>query len=75
MGQHLRLDQAAASAGPDQNSPVANVTRVMGVGSAVGSWTRISGTGTITSPNNPNSTITGLGVGLNLPVVHQQRAL
>lgn len=61
---------AAANAGPDQEicTPVSSVTLVGNatVGSAFGTWTRLSGTGTITSPNSPNSTVTGLGVGLNL---------
>lgn len=61
---------AAANAGPDQEicTPVSSVTLVGNapVGSAVGTWTRISGTGTIASPNNPNTSITALGVGLNI---------
>ncbi len=32
----------------------------------VGTWTLFSGAGTITNPNNPTSTITGLGVGTNV---------
>ena len=31
-----------------------------------GTWTLVSGKGTITSPNSPNSTVTGLGVGPNV---------
>lgn len=58
-----------ASAGPDQEicTPVSSITLVGNatVGSAVGTWTRIAGTGDITSPNDPNSTVTGLAVGLN----------
>ncbi|MGD0260161.1 MAG: autotransporter-associated beta strand repeat-containing protein, partial [Verrucomicrobiota bacterium] len=30
-----------------------------------GTWTLVSGSGTITSPNSPNSTVTGLGYGAN----------
>ncbi|MBL7939927.1 MAG: gliding motility-associated C-terminal domain-containing protein [Flavobacteriales bacterium] len=66
------FDQAAAvaNAGPDQEicTPVASVTMVGNatVGSAVGTWTRIQGTGTITAANNPNTTITALGVGANI---------
>jgi len=61
---------AVANAGPDQEicTPVSTVTLVGNapVGSAIGTWTRISGTGTITSANNPNTTVTALGVGLNI---------
>ncbi|MBL7944698.1 MAG: gliding motility-associated C-terminal domain-containing protein [Flavobacteriales bacterium] len=61
---------AVANAGPDQEvcTPVASVTLVGNapVGSAVGTWTRISGVGTITAPNDPNTTVTALGVGLNI---------
>ncbi len=32
----------------------------------IGTWTLISGSGTITNPNDPNTTITGLGVGANV---------
>ncbi|MEZ4738830.1 MAG: hypothetical protein R2818_05590 [Flavobacteriales bacterium] len=66
------FDDAAANAnaGPDQEvcTPVASVTMVGNapVGSAVGTWSRTQGSGTITSPNNPNTTITGLGVGENI---------
>src|SRR5438105_15663052 len=31
-----------------------------------GIWTLISGSGTITSPNNPSTTITGLAIGTNI---------
>ncbi|MCC7333219.1 MAG: gliding motility-associated C-terminal domain-containing protein [Flavobacteriales bacterium] len=31
-----------------------------------GVWTLVSGSGTITTPGNPNSTVTGLGVGANV---------
>ena len=61
---------AVANAGPDQEvcTPVASVTLVGNapVGSAVGTWTRISGVGTISAPNNPNSTVTGLAPGANV---------
>ncbi|MBL7953302.1 MAG: gliding motility-associated C-terminal domain-containing protein [Flavobacteriales bacterium] len=61
---------AVANAGADQEicTPVSTVTLVGSapVGSAVGTWVRLSGTGTITSANNPNTTITGLGVGVNV---------
>jgi gliding motility-associated-like protein len=35
-------------------------------GAGTGTWTLVSGKGTITSPNSPNSTVTGLGVGPNV---------
>lgn len=31
-----------------------------------GNWTLISGSGTITNPNSPNTTVTGLGTGVNV---------
>lgn len=61
---------AVANAGPDQEvcTPTTSVTLVGNapVGSAIGTWTRISGIGTITDPNDPNTTVTALGVGLNI---------
>ncbi|MBK7482753.1 MAG: gliding motility-associated C-terminal domain-containing protein [Flavobacteriales bacterium] len=63
-------DAPVANAGPDQEicTPVTSITLVGNatVGSAIGTWTRITGTGTITAPNDPNSTVTALGVGLNI---------
>lgn len=35
-------------------------------GAGTGTWTLISGKGTITSPNSPTSTVTGLGTGPNV---------
>ncbi len=56
-----------ADAGADQSvcssSPQVTVTANTPVGSATGSWSIISGTGIITTPNSPTTTITGLGVG------------
>jgi gliding motility-associated-like protein len=61
--------QPAANAGPDQSVclPTTGVTLAGNVASApaVGTWTLISGTGTITAPNSPTSTVTGLSVGAN----------
>ena len=61
---------ASANAGPDQEvcTPTSSVTMVANatVGTAVGTWTRIQGVGSITAVNNPNTTITGLGVGVNI---------
>ena len=55
-----------ASAGPDQtfcltNSVLAGNTALIGTGS----WSIPTGTATITSPSNPLSTITNLGIGIN----------
>ena len=64
------LGAEVSNAGPDQEicTPVASVTLVGNatVGSAIGTWVRISGTGNITAPNNPNTTVTALGVGVNI---------
>lgn len=61
---------AAADAGLDQEicTPTTSVTLVGNavVGSAIGTWTRLSGAGDVTSPNDPNSTVTGLAVGVNV---------
>lgn len=61
---------AVANAGSDQEvcTPTSSVTLVGNapVGSAIGTWVRISGIGTITDPSDPNTTVTGLGVGLNI---------
>ncbi|MEZ4738831.1 MAG: hypothetical protein R2818_05595 [Flavobacteriales bacterium] len=60
-----------ANAGPDQSIcvPVAPsiVTMAMSnvIAPAVGTWTLVSGGGTITNPNSPTTTITGLPVGIN----------
>ncbi len=55
-----------ANAGPDQSvcattATLAGNTATIGIGS----WTLISGAGTITTPGSPTSGITGLGVGIN----------
>ncbi|MBL7891861.1 MAG: PKD domain-containing protein, partial [Bacteroidia bacterium] len=54
-----------ANAGPDQNS--CNVTGTILAGNVpaagTGTWSVVSGTATITSPNSPTSTVTGLVVG------------
>jgi gliding motility-associated-like protein len=61
--------QAAANAGPDQDFclPVTSATMAANVATApaVGTWTLVSGTGTITAPNSPTTTVTGLGIGVN----------
>ena len=55
-----------SNAGPDQitcltNATLAGNTAIVGVGS----WSLVSGSGTITSPLNPLSNVTNLGVGTN----------
>lgn len=61
--------QAAANAGPDQSLCLpANSTTLAGnpaVAPAMGTWTLLSGTGTIAAPNSPTTTVSGLGVGVN----------
>lgn len=57
----------AAQAGADQNICSSN-TQLAGnqpTGNAGGTWTILSGTGTISNPNIPNPQITNLGIGLN----------
>jgi len=56
-----------AQAGQDQNicntqASLAGNTAVFGIGQ----WTLISGAGTIAAPSSPTSSVTGLGVGLNV---------
>ena len=59
-----------ANAGPDQQLCTTNGTTTLAgsslVGPATGQWTLVSGTGTIAQPGNPNTTVTGLGVGQNI---------
>lgn len=61
--------QAAANAGPDQQFCLPTNSATMAgnavTAPAVGTWTLVSGTGTITSPNARNTTVTGLGIGAN----------
>jgi gliding motility-associated-like protein len=56
-----------ADAGADQSvcstSPQVTVTGNTPIGSATGTWSIISGTGNITAPNSPTTTITALGIG------------
>ena len=60
----IRIDQqpTTANAGPDQMVCDTNATTLTGntVTVGTGTWSLISGTATITSPNSPTSTITGL---------------
>ncbi|MBL7941554.1 MAG: hypothetical protein JNM00_02250, partial [Flavobacteriales bacterium] len=59
-----------ANAGPDIDQCVPNFATAMDgntpVFPATGSWTLISGSGTIVNPSDPNTTITGLGLGPNV---------
>jgi hypothetical protein len=55
-----------ANAGPDQTvfSPSATLAGNSPV-TGFGFWMLVSGSGFITSPNDPNTTVTGLGLGVN----------
>lgn len=59
-----------ASAGPDQEvcTPINTVNMAANspVGSATGVWSIVVGGGNITALNNPNTSITGLPVGINV---------
>jgi len=60
-------DPSAASAGIDQTLCASTATLAGNTPSpGNGTWTLISGAGTITSPGVPNSGVTGLGVGANV---------
>jgi gliding motility-associated-like protein len=63
-------NNATADAGPDQElctpSSSATLTGSAVTFPATGTWTLVSGTGTITDPTDPNTTVTGLGVGQNI---------
>lgn len=58
----------AANAGPAQQVCAANTTLAGNTPTvpATGLWSLVSGSGTITSPNSPTSTVTGLGFGNNV---------
>ena len=62
------LAPAAANAGPAQ-SFCENSTTVMAANAATnggtGTWSLVSGSGSISEPNNPLSAVTGLGYGVN----------
>lgn len=63
----LAVDQFTASnAGPDQTVCSTSATLVGNTPiTGGGTWTLVSGSGTITSPTSPSSTVTGLGLGAN----------
>jgi gliding motility-associated-like protein len=57
----------SANAGPNQTICAATTTLAANTPTVgTGSWTVVSGGGTITSVNAPNSTVTGLSVGINV---------
>src|SRR5690606_4215194 len=59
-----------ADAGPDQDLCTPQTSAALAgsalLGPATGEWTLVSGTGTIVDPTDPNTTVTGLGVGENV---------
>jgi hypothetical protein len=56
----------AANAGPDQTVCTTTATLAGNTpATGVGTWSLISGSGSVTNPNTPNSGVTGLGVGAN----------
>lgn len=57
-----------SDAGPDQNISCTSTTSLDASASvpATGFWTLVSGTGTITTPTSPTSTITGMSNGANV---------
>ncbi|MEY3399441.1 MAG: hypothetical protein RL220_2035, partial [Bacteroidota bacterium] len=66
----LALDpNTPINAGPDQTLCVTNSTTISAVNPNIyvdGFWTLVSGTGTITNPNSPTTTVTNLGPGTNV---------
>ena len=60
--------QPISNAGPDQNLTCTSSATLNASGSTplTGYWSLVSGTGTITSPTNTNSTVTGLSNGDNI---------
>ena len=62
-------DQPAADAGVDQQLCSVDVASLQGsavIFPATGTWTLVSGSGSISDPNDPNTTVTGLGFGDNV---------
>ncbi len=61
---------AAANAGADQSLCTPTESTILGgnapVFPALGTWSLLSGQGSITDPNNPATTVTGLGAGENI---------
>ncbi len=63
-------NMASADAGPDQNlcAPVASVTLagIAPTAPATGQWSVVSGAGTFANENLPNTTVTGMALGVNI---------
>lgn len=58
---------SSADAGIDQNLCTATATLAANTPQVgIGTWTLVSGTGNITNPNDPTTTVTGLGNGTNV---------
>src|SRR5262249_40364423 len=59
---------STASAGPDQSFCETSTATMVATAPAVGNgtWTLVSGTGTITTPSSPTSGIIALGYGANI---------
>lgn len=58
-----------SDAGSDQTVCGSNATlagNTPATGAGTGTWVLVSGSGTITSPNSPTSTVTNLGIGANV---------
>lgn len=67
----IRMPIRVANTGPDQSLCTTSGSATMAgswiIVPAIGTWTLVSGTGTITQPNNPTTTnSTGMGVGQNI---------
>ena len=64
---NLDANPTVANAGPDQTACSSSATLAGNVPSTgSGSWTLVSGTGTVTFPSLNNSTVTGLSIGANV---------
>jgi len=64
------VNNPVANAGPDQQFCLPTTSATMGgsnmTAPATGEWTLVTGTGTITNPTSPSTTITGMSVGENI---------
>ncbi len=64
------IGQAAANAGPNQDlcsdNPTTNLAGNAVTFPATGTWVLTSGSGSIANPNDPNTTVSGLGTGVNV---------
>lgn len=63
-------DQPIANAGPDQSLCLPNNSTLLGgsplISPATGLWTLVSGSGTISNPTSPNTSVSGLSIGQNI---------